>query len=103
MKLGARRQSEAITGVRSTFPNLSVIENRVANLVRAGGGEDFTVFTATFDGMPAVIIDEGTAAELLPDQEQADATLDGGEGSAAAPPAGGARLTRRLRQRLGFE
>jgi hypothetical protein len=41
------------------FPSLSAVDARTTDLEEIGVGEGFSVFTATFDGRPAVIVDEG--------------------------------------------
>lgn len=57
------------------FRSLSVIEDRTDDLKELGGGEGFAVYVATFDGMPAVIIDQGTLLDIFPDEEDENAVL----------------------------
>jgi hypothetical protein len=59
---------------RLSFQTLSEIAHRTAHIVTVGGGEGFALMTALFDGKASVIVDQGTMADFL-DEEDPSALL----------------------------
>ncbi len=60
---------------RLSFASWSAIETRVADVAEHNGGEGYVVMLARFDGKPSVIVDQGTLANLLDEDDRVDAVL----------------------------
>lgn len=54
------------------FPNLGAAREHLTNLVRVGSGEGFAIYAGLFDGQPCVVTDEGTMADFLDAEDDAD-------------------------------